>query len=86
MNDGRDQVQVVLWQCRACETLNDFDGIERALAKSECEPGYIAMLAVYECAGCGFSMEPPPMWFITPTESAPVFIEAGFRRVLMEAA
>ena len=80
-----------LWRCRACNTINDFEGQELALNDSEecdcgttyreCPEGHFAMLGIYKCSGCGFSIEPEAMWFITPYGEEPVFIESGFEPV-----
>ena len=72
---------VTLWQCRACGTLNDFEGVELAIqVEREAGDGFL-MLANYICAGCAFTLEMPPMWFVTPQGEEPTFIESGFRPI-----
>jgi hypothetical protein len=79
-----------LFKCRACGALNDFDAIEENctaeyMAELEAEgkdsSGAFAVLGSYQCCACGFTIEPAPMWFVTPMGDQPVWIESGFETV-----
>jgi hypothetical protein len=79
-----------LYQCRRCQALNDFDGITAEIQRDVDEEHpptaqsfHFAVLAVYTCAACGFTVEPEPGWIFAPPDEG-VGPESGFSRVKVE--
>ncbi len=69
----------VLYRCRSCDVVNDFQGIEEHINKHEC-PG--AILNEFVCCGCGFCLTLPPMWFVVEAGAgAPAYIETGYETI-----
>lgn len=69
-----------IYRCRACKTLNDFDGQER-VENEKMPAGEFCMMAEYRCIACGFAVSVEPWWFVVPKGEQPVFIESGFEWV-----
>lgn len=73
----------LLWRCRACGTLNDFNGIEVAANEQRVgDQNGVLMLAEHKCNGCENAYTPPADWFITNGEK-PIYIESAFEPLLL---